>query len=289
MTSIKNMPKEEFVLPGNAACPGCPATIAARTVLKALGKRTIMVIPACCSSIWQSSYPNSSITIPVFNTAFETTAAVCSGIVAGLKKLNISDVNVLGWAGDGGTYDIGIQALSGAAERKTDFLYVCYNNEMYSNTGIQRSGATPKFAWTTTTWLGKKEEPKDFLSIMAAHKLEYIASASIAYPSDLYDKVQRAMGYKGTKYIEIHSPCPAGWKFDFSKTIEIARLAVQTRAWSLYEIIHGKYKVRRVPKPKPVGEYLKPQGRFRGLKDEDIEEMQAIINKNYEELISKER
>jgi len=281
---MEDLPKEDLVLSGHSACQGCPLTTAMRTVLKALGKRTMMAIPACCSAVIQGMYPNSGVDIPLLNVPFETTAAVCSGIEAGLAAQGIEDINILGWAGDGGTYDIGIQALSGAAERGANFLYVCYNNEMYSNTGVQRSGATPKYAWTTTTWTGKTEERKDMPSIMVAHNIPYVATASISHPIDLYEKVTKAKSMKGTKYIEILAPCPPGWRFDYSKTIEVARLAVQTRAWNLYEVENGRYKINAtVRKPKPIEEYIGLQQRFKdAIKDpEKIKELQAGIDSKW--------
>jgi len=284
---IKDLPKEEYLLSGNSSCQGCPLSTAMRIVLKALGKRTIMAIPACCSSIIQGLHPNSAVNIPLLNVPFETTAAVCSGIDAGLEIQGIDDINILGWAGDGGTYDIGIQALSGAAERGANFLYICYNNEMYSNTGVQRSGATPKYAWTTTTWRGKEEERKDMPSIMVAHDIPYVATASISHPVDLYEKVIKAKSMKGTKYIEILAPCPPGWRFDYSKTIEVARLAVQTRSWNLYEVEDGMYRINvTIRKSKPVEEYLKIQQRFKDAVNdpEKIKEIQTSVDARWNRL-----
>jgi pyruvate/2-oxoacid:ferredoxin oxidoreductase beta subunit len=285
---VKEMPVEEYLLRGNAACPGCPLDIAMRAALKALGKNTIMAVPACCTSIIQSTYPNTAVNIPLLNIPFETTAAVCSGIEAGLEIVGEEGINVLGWAGDGGTYDIGIQALSGAAERNANFLYICYNNQMYSNTGIQRSGATPKGAWTTTTWTGKTEEKKNLPGIMVAHNIPYVATASISRPLDIYEKVVKAKSIKGTKYIEILAPCPSGWRFDLSKTVEVAKLAIQTRAWNLYEVENGRYKINvTVRSPKPITEYLKVQQRFKNVINDEskIEEIQREVDRNWKKLV----
>ena len=180
---------------------------------------------------------------------------------------------MLVWAGDGGTYDIGIQSLSGAAERETDFIYVCYNNEMYSNTGTQRSGATPLGAWTTTTPGGKVQHRKDIAQIMIAHDLPYVATASLAYPLDFYQKMQKAAAIRGTKYIEMLAPCPPGWKFPSESTVKVSRLAVQRGIWLLYEYENGKTSytagTRRIIEGQselvPVSEYLNLQGRFRHL------------------------
>jgi len=238
--AIKDFPIEEYVLPGNAACPGCPSTMGLRTVLKALGKKTILTIPACCTAVIQSWYPYTSFNVPTLNIAFEAAASAASGIAAALKKLGEEDINVVVWAGDGGTYDIGLQALSGAIERQTNFLYICYNNQIYSNTGIQRSGATPYAAWTTTTVKGKKEFRKDIGEIIIAHHVPYAATACVSYPEDLYNKVKKTMGIRGPKYIEILAPCPPGWRFSMDKTVEMGKLAVETGAWILYEYENGK-------------------------------------------------
>jgi len=167
--AIKDIPVEECYIPGSAACPGCPATMAMRTVFKALGKKMIMVVPACCTAVIESLHPNTSFNIPTMNIAFEAAAAGASGVEAALRKQGKDDITVVAWAGDGGTYDIGIQALSGALERNTNFIYICYNNQIYSNTGIQRSGATPYAAWTTTTVGGKTEYRKEMGEIIQAH------------------------------------------------------------------------------------------------------------------------
>ena len=189
--ALKDLPTEECILQGNAACPGCPATIGLRIVLKALGKNTVMVIPACCTAVIESLYPYTSFGVPVMNIAFEAAAAGASGVEAAFRQQGKTDTTVVAWAGDGGTYDIGIQALSGAFERQTNFIYVCYNNQIYSNTGIQRSGATPYGAWTTTTVGGKTEFRKEMGEIIQAHHPPYAAQACISYPEDLYKVLKR--------------------------------------------------------------------------------------------------
>jgi pyruvate ferredoxin oxidoreductase beta subunit len=299
---LRDFPEEELFLQGSAACQGCPGSIALRVAFKALGRNTILAVIASCTSVFQSPYPVSALGLPVINMAFATGGAVASGISAAADRLVKRGVfeekpTILAWAGDGGTYDIGIQALSGAAERNTDFIYVCYNNEAYSNTGTQRSGATPYAAWTSNTVKGKEEWRKDIAQIMVAHGVPYVATASLAYPTDMYQKFAKAKGIKGTRYIEIQSPCPPGWKFPSSHTIKVSRLAVQTGMWMLYEheggktvytaatqrIIQGKSKLL------PVEEYLKTQGRFNHLfapeKDEErIAEIQGRINNIFETL-----
>lgn len=286
--AIKNLPTDEYVLKGHAACPGCPITIAMRTTLKALGNKTIFIIPACCSAVVEALYPKSAFNIPVLNIAFEAAAAGASGVAAALKKLGRDDVVPVVWAGDGGTYDIGLQALSGALERQTDFIYICYNNQMYSNTGIQRSGATPYGAWTTTTWTGKKEEQKNLDEIVLAHHIPYAATATIAYPEDLYTKVKKARGVHGSRFLEIFAPCPPGWRFDMSKTVELSRLAVETGAWVLYEAEHGHITFTDVSKKildgkerKPVENWIRLQGRFRHLTEDDMHHIKETIDSTW--------
>jgi pyruvate ferredoxin oxidoreductase beta subunit len=289
MGSIKELSKEEYLLKGHIACAGCGPAISLRLLFKALGNKVILVVPACCSSVIPGPYPFTSFAVPVQNMLFEATGATASGVVAALRQRDIKDVTVVGWAGDGGTFDIGIQALSGAAERETDFIYICYDNEAYGNTGVQRSGATPYGAWTTTTPTGKKERKKDMAFIMAAHRIPYIATACPSYPIDFIEKVRKAKEIKGTKFIHILTPCPTGWRYDTSKTVEMGRIAVRTGVWALFEIEHGKFKLntpssRLVDKAKrkPVKEYLTLQGRFRKLTEVDIEKTQKWVDEDWE-------
>ncbi len=268
--AIKNLPVEECMIPGSAACPGCPATMALRIVFKALGKNTIMVVPACCTAVIESLYPNTSFDVPVMNIAFEAAAAGASGVEAALRQQGKGDTTVVAGAGDGGTYDIGIQALSGALERQTNFIYICYNNQIYSNTGIQRSGATPYAAWTTTTVGGKTEFRKEMGEIIQAHHIPYAAQACVSYPEDLYNKLKKAKSIKGPKYLEIMAPCPPGWRFGMEKTVDMGIMAVETGAWALYECendvvtFNGKSKLILEEKiqRKPIEEWIKQQGRF---------------------------
>ncbi len=289
MVAIKDLPLEEKVLKGHAACPGCPITIALRTALKALGEKTMLIIPASCSAVVQALYPKTGFNVPTLNIAFEASAAAASGVSSALKALEKKDVLPVVWAGDGGSYDIGLQALSGALERGTDFIYVCYNNQMYSNTGIQRSGATPYGAWTTTTWTGKKERQKELAEIVMAHHIPYIATATVAYLTDLYEKMKKAKEMEGPRYIEILAPCPPGWRFDMSKTVEMSRLAVETGAWVLYEMINGKMEFTGYSKRllagkerKPIEEWLRMQGRFRHLTEKDLEEIKREIDAKWD-------
>ncbi len=289
MVTIKELPKEEYLLKGHAACAGCGPAISLRLLFKALGNKVFLVVPACCTTVIQGPYPYTSFDVPLQNILFESTAAAASGIVAALRQRNLTDITVVGWAGDGGTVDIGIQALSGAAERETDFIYICYDNEAYGNTGMQRSGATPYGAWTTTTPSGKRERKKDMPLIMAAHRIPYVATACPSYPIDFINKLRKAKEIKGTKYIHILAPCPTGWRYDTGKTVEMGRLAVQTGLWALFEIEYGKFKLnppsdRLIDKAKRklVKEYFALQGRFRNLTEEDVDRMQKWVDDDWE-------
>ncbi|MHA1835393.1 MAG: thiamine pyrophosphate-dependent enzyme [Candidatus Odinarchaeia archaeon] len=278
MSEVLGIPYEEFLLKGNASCAGCGASLALRHVLKALGKNTILVIPASCSAVIQSLYPFSSIKVPVLNTAFACAAAVCSGLVDALEISGKKNINVVAWAGDGGTFDIGLQALSGAAERKTNMIYFCYDNEAYMNTGIQSSSATPFGAITTTDPItGKEARKKDLESIVLAHNPSYIATATSGHPIDLYKKVLKAKKISGFRLIHILSPCPPGWRYDPKFTITLTKLAVETGMWPLYEIENSKFKLTGVSlklaktgKRKRIDLYLKLQGRVCHLKKYDI-------------------
>lgn len=299
MVSIKELPKEEYLLKGHAACAGCGAAIALRLLFKALGNKVFLVVPACCTTVIQGPYPFTSFAVPLQNMLFEATGATASGVAAALRIRGLEDITVVGWAGDGGTADIGIQALSGAAERETNFIYVCYDNEAYGNTGLQRSGATPYGAWTTTTPTGKRERKKNMPFIMAAHRVPYVATACPSYPIDFVNKLRKAREIKGTKYIHVLTPCPTGWRYDAGKTVEIGRLAVQTGIWALYEIENGKFRLnppsdRLVDKSKrkPVKEYLTMQERFRHLTDADVQKIQKWVDEDwahYQTLTSLER
>ena len=289
MKQIRELSREEYLLKGHIACAGCGLAISLRLLFKALGNKVIMVVPACCTSVIPGPFPYTSFAVPVQNMLFETAASTASGVVAALRQRGVKDVTVVSWAGDGGTFDIGIQALSGAVERETNFIYICYDNEAYGNTGIQRSGATPYGAWTTTTPTGKRQRKKDMAFIMAAHRIPYVATACPSYPMDFINKVRKAKEIEGSKFIHLLAPCPTGWRYDTSKTVEMGRLAVQTGMWVLFEIEYGKFKLnppsdRLVDKAKrkPVKEYLALQGRFRTLKEGDIEKIQKWVDEDWE-------
>ena len=281
------VPKRELLDSGHLACPGCGASLAMRMVLKELGEKTIVVLPACCWSIIAGPYPQSSLHVPLYHTAFETAGAVASGVRAGLDVRGDTETTVMAWAGDGGTFDIGLQALSGAAERNENFLYVTYDNEAYMNTGIQRSSATPWGAWTTTTPYDNPQstKKKDILSIMAAHRIPYAATASTAYPEDLLKKVRKARSIQGTRFLHILSPCPPGWKTADEETVELGRKAVQNRVFPLLEIENGqRWRFTMDSSGESVEPYIRAQGRFKHLTDEDIARIQEDVDARYEYL-----
>ena len=434
-----SIPEEELMSSGHKGCQGCGGVMAMRYALKALGKDTIVVIPACCWTVLEGEFPYTSLRVPLLHTAFETAASASSGVRAALKARGKDDVTVMAWAGDGGTFDIGMQALSGAVERNEDFIYVCYDNEGYMNclsesslvmtkqglkkiteiktgdevyafdqstyqpvlkkctgvfdngirdvyelqtlhhsikatgnhpflilqrngrgkantliwktleelrvgdevvvlknmdegqsckfdfskiksidyvgkeqtfdlrvedehnfiadgivvhnTGIQRSSSTPYGAWTTTTPVDafEKAHKKNMVDIMVAHGIPYTATACIAYPEDLIRKMKKAKEIRGAKFIHILAPCPSGWRFASHETVKLARLAVETNIFPLYEVEYGEYTISRKPRKKPARDYLALQGRFRHLTDEVAAEIQAKVDENWEKLLRKER
>lgn len=284
------IPKEELLYSGHVACPGCGASLSMRLALKALGPNSIVVIPACCWSIIAGPYPLSALKVPVFHTAFETAAAVASGIRAALDVKGDTQTTVFAWAGDGGTFDIGLQALSGAAERNENIIYFCYDNEAYMNTGIQRSSATPWGAWTTTTPENRPEShvKKNIIEILGGHRVPYLATVSPAYPDDFIRKVKKAKEISGFRFIHILSPCPPGWRISSEDSIKVTRMATQCRVFPLYEVEGGvKYKLTVDPEPIPVKEYIKLQGRFRHLNEEQINFIQNLVDFEWERLLKK--
>jgi len=295
---LKELPTEEPLSPGHRLCPGCGASIVVREVLLAAPKDTIIAEATGCLEVSTALYPYSAWNRPWIHSAFENAAAVASGIESGFKALarrgEAKEHPIIVFGGDGGTYDIGLQALSGAIERGHKFLYICYDNEAYMNTGIQRSGGTPLGAWTTTTQVGlaragKQETKKDLVSIVVAHHVPYAATASISHWRDLMTKVRKALSKNGPTFLHVIAPCTRGWRFDSEKTIRMARLAVETRLFPLYEVDGGVYKITfPVSSPKPVEEYLKLQGRFAHLfQPQNATELEAIkkgVDDNYRRL-----
>ncbi|MEM2907639.1 MAG: pyruvate synthase subunit PorB [Candidatus Hadarchaeales archaeon] len=284
MAAPPGVPEEELLAPGHRACAGCGCVLAMRYLLKALGRNIIVSMATGCMEVVTTPYPETAWRVPWIHSAFENAAATAAGIAAGLKALGKKGVKSVAIAGDGGTADIGLQALSGAVERGDNVLFCCYDNEAYQNTGIQRSGATPFGAWTTTTPIGKvkrgEDRPKkDVPAIIAAHGAPYVATASVAYPLDFINKLRKAAAIEGPTYVHVHAPCVPGWRIETGKTIEVARLAVLTGAWVLYEIEHGQLRVTfKPPKRRPVADYLKLQGRFRHLTDEEVAQIQRMVD-----------
>jgi len=275
---------EELTITPGSACQGCGAALAARLAFKALGPNTIRHRIPCC--------PDSVTAHPGASGVFEGGGAMLTGTWHGLKAIGRTDVQVVGFFGDGGTYDIGFQGLSAAAERNENIWVITKDNEAYMNTGNQRSSSTPMHARTSTTPVGtvtqgKREQKKNIPMIFAAHGVPYIATASVGYPEDLIAKINYGKTVEGFKMLIIQSPCPVGWRYDPAKTIEIARLGVQAGIWPLYEIIDGeKFKLNYKPRElKPVTEYLKPQARFRHVTDDDIAGIQERTAEKWAKLL----
>jgi pyruvate ferredoxin oxidoreductase beta subunit len=287
---ISGLPETEHFAGGHSACAGCAAPLVVRTALKAAGKDTIVCNATGCLEVFTTAYPRTSWRVPWIHSAFENASAVASGVDAAMKKLGTRDkTNLLVFGGDGATFDIGFGALSGALERGQKFTYICYDNEAYMNTGIQRSGATPKYANTTTTPAGKKIHGKQEFSkplpfIVASHGA-YVATANVAFLQDFAEKVKKALAFNGPSYIQIFTPCPTGWKHPTEASIEIAKLAFNTNAFPLYEIEGGIIKInRKPPKFAPIEEYLGRQGRFKHLTPDEIADVQKNVNENWERL-----
>ncbi len=269
---------------GHSACPGCGEKILFRHVLDVLGPETVIVAPAGCAAVTDGVFPHSLSPVPYLHVAFGATASAAAGVRAGLDMSGRENVTVMAWAGDGATFDIGMGALSAIAERNENVLYVCYDNEAYMNTGMQRSSATPPGCWTTTTPASRlKSEPKkDIDAIMAAHRIPYVATASPAFLDDLKAKVERAKAIRGLRFMHLFSPCPPGWKSDPADSIAIARLAVESNVFPLYEVYEGeRLRLTCQSSSVPVADYLKLQGRFKYMSEREAEDMQRAVERSY--------
>lgn len=280
----KNIPDIDYLYPGHVACPGCGAAIAMKFALKALGEKTVVVIPACCWGVISGPYPQTSLKVPILHAAFATAGATASGVRASLDMQGDSETTVMAWAGDGGTFDIGFQSLSGAVERNENFIYVCYDNEAYMNTGVQRSSSTPYGAQTTTTpgrsW--KKTHKKNIVETLAAHRIPYAATANIAFPEDMIRKFTRAKDMKqGVRFIHVFAACPTGWKVPSEMSVKVSRLAVRSNVFPLYEVIDGTAYTLNFTGDKPVKDYMKMQGRFQHLTDDDLEDIQGMVDRDF--------
>jgi pyruvate ferredoxin oxidoreductase beta subunit/2-oxoisovalerate ferredoxin oxidoreductase beta subunit len=277
--------EHEYFRSGHMACPGCGMAATIRLVLKALEEKTVVVIIPSCVGVISAAFPNSTMTVPCFHSAFEIAAPTAAGIARALKIRGDEETTVLALAGDGGTFDIGLQSLSGAADRNENFLYVCLDNEGYMNTGIQSSSATPRGAWTTTTPGGRGEKKKHFMEIIAAHRLPYAATAALGHPLDLMAKVRKAKAIRGTRFIHTLVPCPTGWRMAEDQSARAAMLAVESRLFPLYELVDGtRYRLTYEPRALPVREYLQLQGRFRHLAEADIAAIQREVDEEWERL-----
>jgi len=287
---ILGMPEEEYFASGHRACAGCGGALALRHVVKAAGKNIIVVQATGCMEVVSSPYPQTAWGVPWLHAAFETAASAASGVWRALKAEGRTSTKVLAIGGDGATFDIGFGAMSGTFERMENILYVCNENGAYMNTGLQRSSATPYGASATTTPAGKKipgkrEFKKPVALIMAAHNAPYVATASVCDIPDLHRKVKKGLETEGPCYLEVNSPCPTGWYSASEKSIEIAKLALETKVTPLFEITNGAVKITHdVKEPKPVEEYLKTQGRFKHLQPEEIKIIQARVDEIWEKL-----
>ncbi|KXA96911.1 hypothetical protein AKJ37_04130 [candidate division MSBL1 archaeon SCGC-AAA259I09] len=285
--SWKDLPSRELLLRGNASCAGCGSTLALRWVLKVLGEKIVLIIPAGCGGVYQGIFPQSSINVMTINSSFGSQASLMSGLRAAFDVKD-REGTIVCWAGDGATADIGLNALSSAAERNEDLIYLCYDNEAYMNTGVQRSSLTPLGAKTTTTPKGKVEFKKNMPLIMADHEIPYVATVSVGYPDDFTKKLEKAKEMEGFRYIHILSPCPPGWEYESDKTVEVSRLAVKSGAWPLYEveggITGGKLEINRAGGDVSLKEYLDSQGRFEGLSNEKIKRFEKQVQDQLEYL-----
>jgi pyruvate ferredoxin oxidoreductase beta subunit len=287
--TVKTLSEDEFFY-GHKACAGCGGSLAVRIALKVLGERAVAVLPAGCMSAVGFNFPQLCFAGNAIISTFGGTASMMTGIEAGLRARGIEDFTVVGFAGDGGTADIGIQALSGAIDRDDDILYICYDNEAYMNTGIQKSSLTPFGARTTTTPVGggargNIRQKKDMFAIVAAHGIKYAATASVGYLNDYMDKVQRASQIRGTKYIHVLAPCPTGWGAATDETIELAREAVDCGLWPLGAFEDGAFRLS--VQPRDLGAlrgHIKRQGRFAHLSDADMGEIETWRDGQWEKI-----
>ena len=284
--------ESEMLNPGHNACPGCGAALAVRYLTRALGPNLAIVLTASCWSIIAGMPPLTALKCPILHCPFPSAGSVGSGVRRGLNAKGQHDTTVVVLAGDGGTFDIGLQALSGAAQRNEDYLFVCYDNEAYMNTGMQTSSATPFGARTNTAPypLFKEGQKKDIMQIMAAHGIPYAATATVAFPEDMEKKLKKAQEIRGFRFMHILSPCPPGWGTESSDTIHLSRLAVHTGFFPLFEIVNGvSWKMTTQPEGKrtPLKEYLQNQRRFKQMEDVRIEALQEEVDHDWEALQEK--
>lgn len=270
---------------GHAACAGCIESLSMRIIVNTVGEDAVAVVPPSCGAIICGGYPNSSLSIPAFHTTLEAAAASASGVKRSLVARGKPDTTVICLAGDGGTYDIGFQALSSAVERNEDILYICFDNEGYMNTGGQKSSSTSLKAVTGSTPAGKLQPKKNLVEILAAHNIPYVATASAGHADDFVRKVEKAKNIRGTKVIIVLIPCLAGWGVADDSGIKVTRLAVDSGVFPLYEVEDGvKYTLNHTNKSAPVNEYLSMQKRYRHLNEQDIAEIQTGVDNEWQRL-----
>ena len=285
---VKTTRPVEVLRRGHMACPGCGLALGMRMVLRTMGPRTVVVIVPSCVAVTSGPFPYTALGVPAFHSAFEIAAPTAAGIAAALKVQGKGDIPVLAFAGDGGTFDIGLQSLSGAADRNEDFIYVCMDNEAYMNTGIQVSSATPRYTWTGTSPTGNTRRKKQIMEIMAAHRMPYAATASIAFPEDLTEKIQKAKKIEGTRFIHMLSPCTTGWRIGEDMAVKVAMMSVETNVFPLYEIEDGlKYTINYYSRDLAVEKYLMIQGRYKHLKTDQIRTIQAETDRAWADLQEK--
>ena len=289
--------KEDYLTGGHRLCAGCGASVAVRQVLLASDDPVVVGCATGCLEVSTTIYPYTAWKSSYIHTAFENVAATISGVEAAYNALKRKGkikkkMKFVAFGGDGGTYDIGLQSLSGALERGHDFVYVCYDNGAYMNTGIQRSSATPPGAWTSTTPAGKLSMRKDLTSIVADHNIPYVGQSAVSHWKDLNAKATKAFEVEGPAFLNILAPCPRGWRHPANETIAISKLGVQTRYWPMFEVVDGKWRITiKVREPKPVEEFFKTQGRFRNLlgpgNEEQLAEVQQMIDDQYERVLKR--
>lgn len=291
--SIKTLPEAEYFV-GHKGCGGCGGTLVLRWVLKVLGERCYAVVPAGCMSAVSFVFPQMAFGVNAMIAPFAATAAVLSGVAAAVRARGLKDVHVVGFAGDGATADIGLQALSGALDRREKIIYICYDNEAYMNTGVQKSGATPWGAKTSTSQAGFRPTisapKKDLLRIAAAHGIPYAATASVGHPADFLKKIQKAAAVDGPSFLHVFAPCPVGWGCESDSTIRLGKSVVDTGLWPLVEWDDGVVRITRsLSKFDPLQSYLSEQGRFRNLTDEDVTALEKIRDEGWRQLRAWER